>query len=423
MIRSLPITINPYDKPILAELVLWYIRESLKALVPEDRERLCGRADVVREIVDNCRAERLTVLTSEPGLGVTSVFSAGVMPALRRRGFIVALFNDWQGRFFATRLRENIAEAVRLQADPNFHARQEDLDELLDRARRQTGVKVAVLLDQFEDYVRCHSNTVISDKFDAELAHAVATRRGVFVIGLQDYAIPAFERLMQHIPNLLGFHIVLPPLSAEAAREVVVSEARAANLEVEPAALDELTTASMVLLEENKVHPFFLKVATGILIDEETRLKSPVLRAATIEAQGGVDRVVLDSMNAKIAGLSSAHADLLFRWGRKLISPENHRLSVTEKGLTSQAGKLHRHVPTLLQLLTSADIIRSVEFPEALRYELSRECLAPILRDWWERREAVIVARRRAAFRIKSLSVAVAAIAVMYVLWVIFGTR
>jgi len=79
---------------------LWYIFESLKALTQNDAALLCGRADVIRGIVDNCRAERLTVLTSEPGLGVTSVLQAGVLPALQRRGFIVACFSDWQGRFF-----------------------------------------------------------------------------------------------------------------------------------------------------------------------------------------------------------------------------------------------------------------------------------------------------------------------------------
>jgi hypothetical protein len=71
----------------------------LKALTHNDATLLCGRADVIREIVDNCRAQRLTVLTSEPGLGVTSVLQAGVLPALRRRGFVVASFSDWQGLF------------------------------------------------------------------------------------------------------------------------------------------------------------------------------------------------------------------------------------------------------------------------------------------------------------------------------------
>jgi len=410
---------------------LWYIFESLKALTHNDAALLCGRADVVREIVDNCRAERLTVLTAEAGLGVTSVLQAGALPALHRRGFIVASFSDWQGRFFATGLKEAIANGVREDADPLFCAHDEPLDELLEQIRTQTGNRIVILLDQFEDYVRCHSNTVLSDAFDAELAHAIATRKGVFVIGLQAHALPAFERLGQHIPNLLGFQIVLPPMSIEAARDAVLSEARAFSLEVEPAALDKLTSALVVgpgdgassQNEGKGVHPFFLKVATGILIEAETRLKSPVLRAATIEARDGVDRIVLESLDAGIAKLDSTQIELLFRWCNILISPEKNRLSVTQKKLTKDAGRLNRLVPRLLELLTGSGVLRSVETPEAIRYELSRECYAPILRDWWERREASIIARKRAVFRITSISVALSAVVLMFIVWMIFGSK
>jgi hypothetical protein len=406
----------------------------LKALTQNDDKLLCGRADEVRQIVDNCRAERLTVLTAEPGLGVTSILQAGVFPALRRRGFIVAYFTDWQGRFFATHLREAIANAVREQADEQFFAQGEELDELLEHVRARTGKVVAVLFDQFEDYLRCHTNTVVSDAFDAELAHAVSTRKGVFVIGLQAHAIPASERLGQHIPNLLGFQVVLPLLTVEAARNAVLSEARAVQLEVEPAALDALTTAlttapmvapagSVSDSGERKVHPFFLKVATGVLIEAEARLKSPVMRVATILARAGVDRIVLESLDAGIAELGSTQTELLFRWCNILISPDKHRLSVTEKGLTDYAGKLNRFVPRLLEMLTGTGFLRSVETPEAIRYQLSRECWAPILRDWWERREASIVARRRAVFRITSITVALSAIVLMYIVWLIFGSK
>jgi hypothetical protein len=389
---------------------------------------LYGRADVVRQIVDNCRAERLTVLTSEPGMGVTSTLQAGAAPALRRRGFIVAVFSDWQGNSFAAGLREAIANAVRAEADPLFTANNEPLEELLEIVRARTGSRAVVLLDQFEDYLRCHLNTVLSDGFDREIAHAVSMRKGVFVIGLQDYAIPAFERLGQHIANLLGFQIVLPPLTVEAAREAVLAEARSVDLEVEPAALDALVTAPAVVPEDDvsdvkRVHPFFLKVATWKLIDAETRLKSPLLRAATIEDLGGVDRMVLELLDTPVSALESGQVDLLFRWCTILISQEKQRLAVTKKGLIDYAGKYKRFAPKLLELLTESGVLRSVKTQETTRYEISRECFTPILRDWWERREAVIVVRRRAAFRFRSVFVAISAIVLMYAIWFIFGSR
>ncbi len=166
-----------------------------------------------------------------------------------------------------------------------------------------------------------------------------------------------------------------------------------------------------------------MKIATGVLLVEEKRLKSPVVRAATIEARGGVDRVVFESLDGAIAELGTTQVDLLFRWCGILISPENHRLSVTEKKLNDYAGKLNRFVPRLLQELTRSGILRSVETPEAIRYEIAKDCFAPILRDWWERREAVIVARRRAVFRVTSISVALSAIVLMYVVWIDLSVR
>ena len=382
-----------------------------------------GRGEVVGEIVQNCRAERLTAVVSGPGMGVTSLLYAGIAPALKRAGFIVATFSDWQGHSFAVHLKEAIAEAVRESADPGFLAGSESLDEMLDRVRSRTGSPVAILLDQFEDYIRCHTNTVASDFFDAELAHAVIDRKGVFVIGLQEYAIPAFRRMEAHIPNLLGFQIRLAPLDAEAARAAVVSEARAMEMDVEPAALDALVSAPMVVRDTGKAHPFFLKLATGRLLEAETRLKSRVLRFSTIALNGDVDRVILESFDAPIGDLRKTETDLLFRWCRLLFSPTGQRLAVTEKGLTDYAGKLNRFVPSLLPLLLETNILRAVETPGAVRYEIARECFTPILRDWWDRREAGILARRRATFRITSISVALSSIVVLYVMWLLFSRK
>ncbi len=398
----------------------------MKALSETGAGLLCGREDIVNEIVANCRAERLSVVSSEPGLGVTSLLEAGLAPALLREGVVVAVFNNWQGRVFVSNLREAVANAVRKYADPQFYGQGEPLDDLLTAIGRRIDKPVVILLDQFEDYIRCHSTSELSDSFDAELAHAVASRKGIFVIGLQNHAIPAFERLRQYIPNLLGFHVQLKPITIEAAKQATLAEARRAGVEVDPAALESIVSAPVMLADgpatdDNAIHPFFLKVAVGVLLDSEARVKSSHLRMATLEARDGVDRVVMESLDAKIAELGTTHTDLLFRWCQLLISPDKHRLSVTEKGLTDYAGKRNRFVPALLQKLLANGILRSVDAGGVLRYELARECLAPILRDWWERREAVIVARRRAAFRVRSLSVAAGAIILTYVIWLILG--
>jgi hypothetical protein len=389
------------------------------ALTKHDETLLHGRGEVVAEIVQNCHAERLTVVTSEPGLGVTSLLNAGVAPALKREGFIVAVFSAWQGRSFAANLNEAIAAAVRESAEREFAAEGESLDQMLVRVRARTGRHVVILLDQFEDYLRCHTNTVTSDAFDADLAHAITDRKGIFVVGLQEHGLSALGRLDPLIPSLLGYRIQLAPLSADVARAIVVSEARAMKMEVEPAAIDALINAPTVIRDTDKVHPFFLKLATRLLLDTQV---------STIESSGSVDRLILESFDAPIAALGAAKqgktsVELLFRFCGILISPDGERLAVTEKRLKQSAGKLHRLVPALLPRLTETGFLRAVETPDAIRYEIARECYAPILRDWWERRESAIVARRRAVFRIVSITVALSAILVMYLIWIFFGQK
>ncbi len=160
---------------------------ALKTLTEIDETLLRGREAVVREIVQNCRAGRFTVVTAEPGMGISSLLEAGVVPALKTEGAIVATFRDWQGRFVGTNLKETIAEAVRRTADDLFCSEGEDLAELLERATQHTRKPVVLLLDQFEDYLRCHANTIQSDLFDAEFAHAVTSHKGIFVLGLQEH--------------------------------------------------------------------------------------------------------------------------------------------------------------------------------------------------------------------------------------------
>ena len=383
---------------------------------------MCGRESVIEEVLANCAAERHTVVSSEPGLGVSSLFEAGLQPALKRAGYIVVVFRNWQGAAFADDFLAAIAEAVREQADPGYLAQGEPLDEMLDYIQSHTRRRVALLLDQFEDYIRCQTNTHQSDLFDADIGRVIAQRVGSCVMGLQTHALQAFERMRQHVPNLLGYHVSLQPLTKEAAQEAVRREAVSRAMDAEPAAVEALVT-SPVIARAGGVHPFFLKIATGRLLDAEYRTRSSLLRMITIDGFGGADRVVLESLDHVMQELGMTQQDLLFRWFNILVSPDNARLSVTEKGLMEYAGRKNRFAEGLLPALVERGVIRSVQVKETLRYEVAREGLTVILRDWWERREASIIARRRARFRVTSISVAVGAILVIYLVWVFFGMK
>jgi hypothetical protein len=388
----------------------------------DQENQLFGREHEIEAILYNCKAGRLTVVTSPPGMGASSLIRAGVEPALRRAGYVTVVHSDWQGKTVAKQLRDAIVRAIHEQADGAFIATPESLLDLLAYAEQKTGKTVALLLDQFEDYVRCHSGTDVADDFDAELANAISTRSGRFVIGLQTPSVSAFERLSQYIPNLMGFAIKVPPISIEAAKQLVNHAASDAGLTIEPTAVDMLI-ASTVAAVPDGVHPLFLKLGAERLFDAEFVLKSKVARASTLVANGGVDRLILESVDPIVAQLGSTHTELFFRWIPLLLSKEGTRQAAAEKALTEHAGKYNRFVKTLLPMLTKSGLMRSLATSAGVRYEFARESTSVVINDWWTRSEAAIVARQRAQFRVRSLSIAAGAIILAYLIYVFVGRK
>ena len=204
--------------------------------ISSDNERLLfGRETEVQRVVETCAAGRVAVVSAAPCMGVSFLFEAGVIPALRRDDCIVLVFRAWQGRFFVNGLREKVAEAVREFSGMDFSVDGDELEDILHRGIKLTGKRIALVLDQFEDYLRCHSGTDVADAFDAELARATRLEGAAPVIfGLQNHALATFARLQQLIPNLLGNHVQLEPLRKEDVSQWVEGAARRLRLEPEP---------------------------------------------------------------------------------------------------------------------------------------------------------------------------------------------
>jgi hypothetical protein len=387
---------------------------------------LAGRDRELRDIVEDCAAGRLVVLSADPGFGTTALLSEGVAPELRGRGFIVVSVSAWQGRDLLTDLKEAVSQAVREQADETFFALEElsplSLMEMLQAIRARTRRHIALLLDQFEDYLGHYSGTDISEVFDAELSHSIAARRGHFVIALHRSALTEFERFAHYIPNLLGSHVTLGPLNAPAARELVAGEAARLGVEIEASAIALLMTAAAVA-RDGGFHPFFLKAGATRLLEGARDRKSGKVGPAAIEVFGGPDRLVLESLDDTIGCLSPTHLELFFRWGNILFSPEGRRVAQSEQALTDFSGKLNRFALSLLPRLIELRILRTVELSGNPRYELRCESTAVLVRDWWGRRETALIARRRAQFRVRSISVAVGSIVVLYAVWLLIGLK
>ena len=388
-------------------------------LTSDDEHLLYGRAEEVKTVLAACAAGRVIVVSSAPCMGVTSFLEAGVTPALQREDCIVVAFRAWPGRYFAASLREKIADAVRLLSATDFSAGGDELGELLRRGSKRTGKRIALVLDQFDDYLRCHAGTDIAEAFDAELARAAALAGAApLLFGLQNHALEAFGRLRQVIPNLLGSHIQLQPLRRDDVGQWVRREAERRRLELQ-SGVDLALLAGQTAASADGIHPFLFAVGLQRLMEAEIRMRSGAVRVSTIQEYGGPDKLILEALDLPLAELSSTHAGLFFRLCRILIAEDGRRQSATEQALTDYAGRLNRFVLTLLPVLIGKNILRSLEVRDGIRYEIARDGLVPIIRHWWDKREAVMVARRRATFRMRSLSMAVGTMILAYVAWLI----
>lgn len=383
---------------------------------------LTGREQDIDEIAAHCEAGHFVVLACEPGLGATTLLSQGIMPELAKRGFITVFVDDYRGRLFVTGIKENVADAVREQADDHFFAEVESLSQMLARIRARTERPVALVFDQFEDYLRMHAGTDVSDDFDADLSRAIAEREAQFVIALHKDALHDFQRLSQYIPNLLGTCIDLQGISRDAACQMLSDEAQAKGMTIEPEAVEALVSApSGEFLE--RAHPYYLMAGLQRLIDAAKEKKATKLTLQTIEAYGNADRLIRESLDDAITSLRPNHVDLFFRWGNILVSPEGLRLGVSEKGLLEYSGKLNRFGMSLISQLTKMRLFRSIDTAHGPRYEFARASMAPLVKDWWKRREAWLIARQKKQFRTRSISLAAGSIVLIYVVWFVMNWR
>jgi hypothetical protein len=74
-------------------------------------------------------------------------------------------------------------------------------------------------------------------------------------------------------------------------------------------------------------------------------------------------------------------------------------------------------------LLIDEGILRTVDLPDKTRYEIARDSMVPLVQDWWKRREAMLIARRRAQFRVRSISLAVGLIVALYAVYLYLSFR
>jgi hypothetical protein len=398
--------------------------KGLQPYTEADRAYFFGRERDREIIAANLYSAPLTILYGASGVGKSSVLLAGVVPALRQMPRLaIIVFRAWQNAAFVSAFKNEVLRAVR-QCIDNKDISVDlalPLDEFLLDCTRALHGTILVILDQFEEYFLYHSPSQAADGFDAEFARAV-NRKEIdvnFLLSIREDGLSKLDRFQGRIPNLLSNTLRLEHLDREAAISAIRKPLDEYNRrlpdgqrpmrvedELIQGLLEEVRTGKVTLRQmgqgqlsartydersETRIETPFLQMVLTRLWDEEIAAGSGVLRLSTLKQLGGAERVVRTHLDKEMDKLSQSERKIAVRLFRFLVTPTGTKIALTPGDLISFAELPTEQVEQVEPLLTRLSlpdvrILRSVapppDQPDARRYEIFHDVLAPAILDW-----------------------------------------
>ncbi|AKU13297.1 hypothetical protein AzCIB_3404 [Azoarcus sp. CIB] len=390
----------------------------LQPFEERDHEFFFGRERDQHIIISNLLSSPLTILYGASGVGKSSVLLAGVVPQLRRERpkTPVVVFRNWVDRDFQRALTRACIDAVWAQhADQPKPAESLPFDEVLRACGEAAHGPVLVIFDQFEEYFLYHPKSTDPNSFEAQFARAV-NRDDVdvgFLIALRDDSLSRLDRFQERIHNLMSNRLRLNHLDTAGAAVAIrkpleVWNARQApgqpRVDIEEGLIDELLRQVRIgevsagrhggsggtQTDDGYIEAPFLQLVMVRLWEEEREAHSCLLQRATLDRLKGANEIVRTHLDNAMARLDETSQAVCATFFDRLVTPTGSKVACSAADLTSWAGELAPKVPAVLGSLTDARnrILRTVavpDRPDATRYEVFHDVLAPAILDWRRR--------------------------------------
>lgn len=218
-----------------------------------DDEMLRGRDGESTAFIDLVRNNRLVLLDGKSGVGKSSLLQASLVPGLRRRGYAVAICNDWSdsgeaptGDDPSAAAAAMLAGKIRsaLELDPAFHDEARpgadsfstdisiirELDEDAEFYNRRS----VIVLDQFEELIRYSPARA---KHVLDIVAAINRIAKVqLVISLRSEYVHELRDLERNVEPFSYATYELHPLADNRAREVIEAPNTAERTQITPEA-------------------------------------------------------------------------------------------------------------------------------------------------------------------------------------------
>lgn len=398
----------------------------LQPYTEAERRYFFGRERDQRVIISNLYASPLTILYGSSGVGKSSVLLAGVVPELKQSPrTAVVVFRNWQGDSYLDDLKRGCIQAVEVATNRSLSITPSiPLDDLLFQAAEAFGGSILIILDQFEEYFLYHSPDEPGNTFEAEFARAV-NREEVdtgFLLVLREDGLSKLDRFRPRIPNLLSNMVRLNHLDADSAEAAIrkplevykqefpgspapstiendlvariLTEVRSGQI-----SLSQSSGAGQAKSSEDTaaIETPFLQLILTKLWTEEAEAGSSVLRLSTFERLGGAKTIARTHLDHVMEELDPNEQEVCSRFFDRLVTPSGTKIAQSETDLRDYAGNLADSVPTVLQRLSNARIVRTIgTLPDSfdvIRYEIFHDILAAGILDWrrrYARRQEVV---------------------------------
>ncbi len=343
-----------------------------------DTARFFGRAAAAQNLGELILAESLVVCFGPSGVGKSSLLQAGVMPRLRRQGCLPLYCHPEGDPVQAVR-----RAVIELPAGlPDKADAPQKLAKLLAALAEQTGQRVVILLDQFEELFTLLGVETLP-QLGAELADCLRLSGSPvhLVISLREDFLAHLHQLRPALPTIFTHRYRLKPLTTEEACQAIERPVEPLGLHYQP----ELTTRLLKDLtdETGLVYPPDLQIICHALYQDLRRSDDTTFRLSRYRELGGKPALLESHLERVVE--AEANPTRIRAVLKTMVTAQGTRVILTAPEIAYLAELESRETEKILARLDrSHRLVRSLQGQESTRYELTHEVLGPRILAWIE---------------------------------------
>ena len=339
----------------------------------EDSDYFFGRESEIELICSKILSHRCFLLYGRSGVGKSSIVHAGLLPALKKRGYHSCSIRSYQNPL------SDLQTAIRAEL---FSGENGNLGKNRMDIPPKHSVEMICLFDQFEEFFLLADQEVRST-FLAELADILKNDRIplrlVFVIR-EDF-LAEMNLFKEIFPEIFHHEYRLQRLAAEQAMKSASKPAQKDGLVFESKLLEQIVAD---LSDHGFIDPPQLQIVCDTLYDR--RDSSARISLKSYQELGGAAGILSQYLTRVLNRLRPEEIELAKSMLIALISSDSHRLRLPASQLESQLGKRFSLPAVRIRLtmedLSQARLLRFMKQDGDSQVELTHDILIPEISSW-----------------------------------------